>query len=64
MEIEILPGVVITVDPTKYTVENALRVTPNAEAGADIKISLDATIITVGEDNASKVQGIVALRSV
>lgn len=62
MEIEILPGVTVVVDPEKFTVKNALKASV-ADDGADLTVQIDMTIVDTIDKNESKVIGAVVLRS-
>jgi hypothetical protein len=61
MEIELMDGVKLVIDPAKFDVKNVLKL---QLPEGDLKLTFDVTITDVLEQDESKVQGIVGLRSV
>lgn len=62
MEIEILPGVKVIIDPERYEVRNALKASLGDEM-TDYTIQIDATITDMIEKTESKVTGALVLRA-
>lgn len=59
-EIELMDGVKLVVDPAKFDVKNALKL---QLPEGDFKLTFDVTVTNLLEQDESKVQGVVSLRS-
>jgi hypothetical protein len=61
MEIEIIPGVKIVIDPDKFEAQAALKLAEMPPG--DWQLTLDLNLHNVLEDTDQKVQNLVILRS-
>jgi hypothetical protein len=63
IEIEILPGLKMIVDPAKFTVQGGMSVALSEQWSNDLIINFDVSIRDILENgHESKVDGVVTLR--
>lgn len=59
---EILPGLTVTIDTTKFNIENNLSIGGFSE-GADIKVYVDVRLVDVISKEQTKAESLVILRT-
>ncbi len=64
IEIELMPGLKLLIDPAKYVVQGGMSVTLSEQWSNDLLINLDVNIRDILEGgHESKVNGVVTLRT-
>jgi hypothetical protein len=63
IEVEILPGLRLLVDPDKFIVQGGMSFALSEQWSSEVVITLDASLRDVLEGNESKVDGVVTLRT-
>lgn len=59
MEIELLPGLKVIIDESKFNLQSALQITPQT---SDYTVSIDLNLMDMVEKTESKVQGALVAR--